>query len=84
MTRRNNPEVKMRQIDPQRLRFRTEILRNRVLRRWLVRSLRRLARTCAVFRAEGELRAMDARELIDLGLDQGSIGYAVRHGRELG
>ena len=83
MTRRNNPEVKTQQIDTQRLRLRAEILRNRVLRRWLVRSLQRLARACAVFRAEGELRAMDTRELRDLGLDQGSIGYAVRHGREL-
>ncbi len=84
MTRRINPEVKTQQIDPQRLRLRAEILRNRVLRRWLVRSLRRLARACAVFRAEGELRAMDARELHDLGLDQGSICYAVRQGREPG
>jgi len=36
----------------------------------------------ATWRAEAELRAMDARELRDLGLDRGGIAYAARRGRD--
>jgi hypothetical protein len=34
-------------------------------------------------RAEAELRAMDERELHDLGLDRGGIAYAAHCGRDL-
>lgn len=32
-------------------------------------------------RAKAELRAMDTRELLDIGVDIGGIDYAVQHGR---
>jgi len=48
------------------------------LRRWVESVLLHI--TAA--RAEAELRAMNPRELHDLGLDQGGIGYAARYGRE--
>lgn len=35
----------------------------------------------AAWAAEKDLRAMDVRELHDLGLDRGGIAYAARHGR---
>lgn len=35
----------------------------------------------AAWAAERELRAMDVRELHDLGLDRGGIAYAARQGR---
>ena len=61
-------------------------LRSRLLRRWLGvairRGLRRLGAFCAVLRGEAELRALNAHELHDLGLDRCSIAYAARHGRE--
>lgn len=44
------------------------------LRRWL-------AEAAANRRAEAELRALDERELRDLGLGRGGIAYAVRCGR---
>ncbi|TCJ14971.1 hypothetical protein EZJ19_08820 [Parasulfuritortus cantonensis] len=47
----------------------------------LARAWLGLAAFCARRRAEAELRAMDARELGDLALDRGGIGYAARHGR---
>jgi len=56
-------------------------MRRRLLGRWLARCLRRLWSGLAAARAEAELRALDARELHDLGLDRGSIAYAARHGR---
>lgn len=65
---------------------RAEALRNRVLRRWLARRARAVAgavRLClARLGAEAELRALDERELRDLGLDQGGLAYAARHGRD--
>lgn len=81
MNQRTNPGMGTQQVNAQRLRRRAETLRNRLLRRWLARGLRRLASAFAAFRAEAELRAMDARELRDLGLDRGGIASAVRHGR---
>jgi len=48
------------------------------LRRWIEAALSRIEAS----RAEAELRAMNPRELHDLGLDQGGIGYAARYGRE--
>jgi uncharacterized protein YjiS (DUF1127 family) len=59
-----------------------EALRKRMLRRWISTGLRRLRTALAALRAEAELRAMDAHELHDLGLDRSGIGYAARHGRE--
>lgn len=45
------------------------------LRRWL-------AEAATNQRAEAELRALDERELRDLGLGRGGIAYAVRCGRD--
>ncbi|MFA5082080.1 MAG: hypothetical protein WC474_06010 [Hydrogenophilaceae bacterium] len=59
-----------------------EALRQRLLRRWVAHGLGRLAAALAGWRGETELRALDERELHDLGLDRGGIAYAVRHGRE--
>lgn len=42
----------------------------------------RLRRRWRTDRAEAELRALDARELLDLGLDRGGIAFAARRGRE--
>ncbi|MDD4882237.1 MAG: hypothetical protein PHX10_11725 [Gallionellaceae bacterium] len=68
--------------DTRRLARHAEAVRQRLLRRWLTRGLGRLAAALAWWRGETELRAMDERELHDLGLDRGGIAYAVRHGRE--
>lgn len=65
-----------------RLARHAEALRRRLLRRWLARGLRRLAARLVVRSAEAELRALDTRELRDLGLDRGGIAYAARRGRE--
>lgn len=48
---------------------------------WFGRGLNRLWAVLAAMRAEAELRAMDERELHDLGLDRGGIAYAARYGR---
>ncbi|MDP2786880.1 MAG: hypothetical protein Q8O79_02225 [Pseudomonadota bacterium] len=77
MSKRTNPGV-----DTPRLIRHADALRNRLLRRWVVRGLRRMLAIFTASRAEGELCAMDARELHDLGLDRGGIAYTVRHGRE--
>ena len=73
-------------LDTRRLARHAEALRNRLLRRWLSgafrRGLRRLGAFCAALRGEAELRALDAHELHDLGLDRSGIAYAARHGRE--
>lgn len=66
---------------------RAAALRSRLLRRWLACGLRRLWSALAACRtfpasAEAELRALDARELHDLGLDRGGIAYAARCGRK--
>lgn len=68
-------------MDVHRLARRAERLRNRALRRWLAAGLRRLLVRLGRWRAEAELRAMDERELRDLGLDRGGIAYSVRYGR---
>lgn len=72
--------------DTRRLARHAETLRNRLLRRWLGitirRGIRRLLAACASLRGEAELRALDAHELHDLGLDRSGIAYAARHGRE--
>ena len=52
-------------------------------RRWFARGWRALRSSMATMRAEAELRAMDERELRDLGLGRGAIGYVSRHGREV-
>lgn len=61
-------------------------LRSRLLRCWLGgafrRGMRRLGALVSTLRAEAELRAMDAHELHDLGLDRSGIVNAARHGRE--
>lgn len=67
--------------DIRRLARRAEALRARLLRRWVARGLRKLRATFNRLGAEAELRAMDERELHDLGLDRGSLSYAARHGR---
>lgn len=67
--------------DTRRLVRRAEALRARLLRRWVARALRRLAAGLKRLQAEAELRAMDERELHDLGLDRGGLYYAARHGR---
>ena len=73
-------------LDMRRLARHAEALRNRLLRRWLSgafnRGLRRLGAVFACLRGEAELRALDAHELHDLGLDRSGIAYAARHGRE--
>ncbi len=63
---------------------RAELMRNRLFRRWFARGLRRFWSALAAVGAEAELRALDARELHDLGLDRGGIAYAARHGRVRG
>lgn len=68
--------------DIRRLARHAEALRRRLLRRWVAQCLRRLAQALTWKHGETELRAMDERELHDLGLDRGSIAYAARHGRE--
>jgi hypothetical protein len=65
---------------------RAEALRARVLRRWLGRGWlawgwRRLVAAAGARRAEAELRALDERELRDLGLDRGGIVGAAQKGR---
>lgn len=76
----------MNNVDTRRLARHAEALRRRLLRRWLARWLKDgIHRLCAAFatlRAEAELRAMDAHELHDLGLDRSGIASAARHGRE--
>ncbi|MEW6677721.1 MAG: hypothetical protein AB1421_07355 [Pseudomonadota bacterium] len=67
--------------DTGRLACRSEALRARLLRRWVARQLGRLHTLAAGLGAEAELRALDERELLDLGLDRGSIAHAARHGR---
>ena len=49
-----------------------------LLRQWVAWFLKLLRDR----RAEAELRALDDRELRDLGLDRGGIAYAARWGRE--
>lgn len=73
--------AKLSHADIRRLAHRAEALRARLLRRWVVRALRKLRATLNRLRAEAELRAMDEREIHDLGLDRGGIFHAVRHGR---
>lgn len=56
----------------------------RLAEEWVGRMIRigeRLAAWRAARRAEAELRAMDPRELRDLGLGRGGIPFAARHGR---
>lgn len=76
----------MDNVDTQRLARHAEALRRRLLRRWLARwlnsGLRRIGAAFATLHAEAELRALDARELHDLGLDRSGIASAARHGRE--
>ncbi len=76
----------MKSVDTRRLARHAENLRRRMLRRWLARwfkrGLRRIGAAFATLRAEAELRAMDAHELHDLGLDRGGIASAARYGRE--
>lgn len=48
---------------------------------WLRGGVERLRKISANRRAEAELRALDSRELRDIGLDPGGIHHAVRHGR---
>ena len=54
---------------------------------WILRCIgslmKRVASARAAAIAEAELRALDTRELHDLGLDQGGIVYAARNGREV-
>lgn len=69
-------------IDYRRLLCRAEALRARCLRRWLARLIHQLGTALATRRAEAELRALDTRELQDLGLDRGGLAYAARHGRD--
>lgn len=67
--------------DIRRLAYRAEILRARLLRRWATRAIRRLYALLRHLHAESELRALDERELHDLGLDRGGIAHAARWGR---
>lgn len=48
---------------------------------WLRGGIERWRLASATRRAEAELRALDPRELLDIGLDRGGIHHAVRHGR---
>lgn len=57
-------------------------LDTRMLRHWLAGGWQHLVSVASTARAEAELRAMDERELRDLGLDRGGIGYAARDGRD--
>lgn len=52
-----------------------------LFRRWLDGSLDRLRARRAARQGAAELRAMDCRELHDLGLDRGGIAYASLLGR---
>ncbi|MEW5786827.1 MAG: DUF1127 domain-containing protein [Pseudomonadota bacterium] len=54
----------------------------RQLRAWLARLITRLHAALAIRRGLAELRAMDNRELQDLGLDRGGIGYTATRGRD--
>lgn len=55
----------------------------RAIRRMEVlgQGLHRMGSLLARLRGAAELRAMDERELHDLGLDRAGIEFAVRHGR---
>jgi hypothetical protein len=68
--------------DTGQLARRAEALRARLLRRWVARCLGRLRTLARRLTAEAELRALDRRELQDLGLDRGGLAYAARHGRD--
>ncbi len=52
------------------------------IRNWLAGSLDRLGTCFAARQGAAELRALDWRELQDLGLDQGGIAYGARWGRD--
>jgi len=73
--------TEFRTRDTRKLVRQAEALRARLLRRWVARGLRRLRATFIRLGAEAELRAMDDRELHDLGLDRGGIPYAASRGR---
>jgi len=70
-----------RLTDTRRLVRQAEAVRARLMRRWISRGLRKLRATLNRLGAEAELRAMDERELHDLGLDRGGIAHAARWGR---
>lgn len=68
--------------DARRLARHAETARRRLLGRCLARAWRGWLDHWVRLKAEAELRALDERELGDLGLDRGGIAHAARHGRD--
>lgn len=67
--------------DAHRLAQHAETARRRLLGRCLARAWRGWRDHWQRLKAEAELRALDERELGDLGLDRGGIAHAARRGR---
>lgn len=68
----------------QRAHRRKEARRLGLLRRWVALTLEGIGALLVRWRGAAELRAMDERELHDLGLDRAGIVHAARYGRDEG